>query len=132
MAGLLRAAGCVEVDHAELAPEHARAFRDRVLDDLRHELRAAKYVHHLDRLGNRRQVGVAFLAQSVAQRVGFELRIDRDHLETAAFEQFCDSKRVARRIVGASDDCDRGRLRQNRANLGVGRIVEFGRHLTQG
>ena len=41
---LLRAAGCVEVDHAELAPQDARAFGDRLFDDLRHELRAAEYV----------------------------------------------------------------------------------------
>jgi hypothetical protein len=36
--GLLRAAGGVEVDYAELAPEHVRAFGDCVLDDLRDEL----------------------------------------------------------------------------------------------
>src|ERR1700685_2905792 len=111
----LCAAGGVEMDYAELAPQDARALGDRVLDDPRHVFRAAEYVDHLDMLWNRRQVRVALLSESIAQRAGVELRIDRDHLEAAGFQQFCDSKRVARGIVGASDNCDCGRPRENHA-----------------
>src|SRR5271156_3134609 len=124
-AGLLGAARCVEVDHPKLAPEDARAFSDGLLDDLRHELRAPEHVHHLDRLGNRSQVRVALLAESTAQRVSLELRIYRNHLEAVALEQLGDSERVARRIIGAADDSDRGRPRQDLANLCVGWVAEF-------
>ena len=66
---MLRAAGSFEVDYAELAPQHTRAFRDCFVDDLRDELRAAEYVDYLDRRGNRCEVGVAFFAESCAERV---------------------------------------------------------------
>src|SRR5580692_1177787 len=124
-AGLLGAARCVEVDYPKLAPEDARTFGDRLVDDLRHELRAPEHVHHLDRLGNRCEVRVAFLAECTAERVGLELRIYRNHLEAVGLEQLCDFERVARRIVGASDDSDRGWPRQDLANLCVRRIAEF-------
>src|SRR5208337_3219363 len=121
--------GGVEVDYAQLAPQYARAFGDRFFDDLRHEFRAAEYVHHLDWFGDRRQVGVALLAEGALERVGVDLGIYRNHLEAMVFQQFCDFERVAGWIVGASYDCDRGWLRQNRANPGVTRIAEFQCHL---
>src|ERR1700683_5714447 len=64
-AGLLRAVRGVEMDHAELAPQDTRAFGDRVLDDLRHVFRPAKYVDHLDSLGYRRQVRIALLSERI-------------------------------------------------------------------
>src|SRR5579875_48183 len=121
----LRGPRRIEVDDTELAPEDARAFANRRIDDRRQVHRLAEDIDDLDRVRNRKQIRISALAEHLDKRVGLEDRVYRYHAETLVAQQFRDHQTVAPRVVRTSDYGDGRGMRQDGANLVVGRINEL-------
>jgi len=79
----------------------------------------------LDRFRDGLKVGIASLAQRRDQRILAKPGIDWDDAKALALEKRRDAQAVACGIMGASDDRDRRRARQDGAYHLVGRIAEL-------
>ena len=71
------------------------------------------------------EIGIALLARALSSASASSCGLTGITLKPWLLSNFAILKRVARRIVGASDHRDGGWPRRNRANLGVRRVGEF-------